>query len=650
MAVDGKTSEAEASPAPRAGTPARGPATPGLTLAALGVVFGDIGTSPLYALQIVFGLGGGAVRPTAGAVYGVISLVFWSITLIVSVKYLAFVLRADNDGEGGIVALAALVRRAAAALGTSSTVLVSLGIVGAALFYGDSVITPAISVMSAMEGLDVAAPALSGLVVPGALAVLTVLFVIQRWGTGAVGRVFGPVMVLWFTALAVAGAREVVAHPHVVEGLSPTYAVRFIVDQPGVAFVAMGAVMLAITGAEALYADMGHFGRRPIRRAWFGLVFPALTLSYLGQSSLILRDPGAAESPFFLLVPGWAQIPMVLLATAATVIASQAVISGAFSLSRQAVQLGFLPRLTVHHTSPHAEGQIYMPAVNWALFLVVAAIVIGFGSSERLGGAYGIAVSGTFVITTVLFMVVARWRWRWRAWAIAAFAALFLPLEGVFLAANLTKIDQGGWLPLAIGIGLYTLMTTWDRGRAIVADNRSREEGPLRPFVEALHATDPPVPRVRGTGVFLNASAHTTPLALRANVEHNHVLHERVVIVTARSVNIPRAHTQDRITVDDLGYTDDDITHVTARFGFQEEPNIPEALRLASEKGLECDIDLDGPTYFLSRVTIRVTDAPGMNRWRKRLFVALWRNAASPVEYFQLPDQGTISLGWRVPL
>jgi KUP system potassium uptake protein len=650
MAVDAKATEAEVDPARPAGIRARGPATAGLTVAALGVVFGDIGTSPLYALQIVFALGGGAVRPTTGAVFGVISLVFWSITLIVSVKYLAFVLRADNEGEGGIVALAALGRRAAGAVGTSSTALVTLGIVGAALFYGDSVITPAISVMSAMEGLDVAAPALSGLVVPGALAILTALFVVQRWGTGAVGRVFGPVMVVWFTTLAVAGAREVVAHPHIVEALSPSYAVRFVVDQPGVAFVAMGAVMLAITGAEALYADMGHFGRPPIRRAWFGLVFPALTLNYLGQASLILRDPDATASPFFLLVPGWAQIPMVLLATAATVIASQAVISGAFSLSRQAVQLGFLPRLTVHHTSPQAEGQIYMPAVNWALFLVVAAVVAGFGSSERLGGAYGIAVSGTFVITTILFTVVARWRWRWRGAAIAAFAAFFLPLEGVFLAANLTKIDQGGWLPLAIGFGVFTLMTTWSRGRAIVTDNRTREEGPLRAFVEELHAMDPPLPRVRGTGVFLNASADTTPLALRANVEHNHVLHERVVIVTARSVNIPRAHRQDRITVDDLGYTDDDITHVTARFGFQEEPNIPEALRLAGEKGLECDIDLDGPTYFLSRITIRVTDAPGMNRWRKRLFVAISRNAASPVEYFQLPDKRTITMGWQVPL
>jgi KUP system potassium uptake protein len=622
----------------------------GLTLSALGVVFGDNGTSPLYAIQIVFALGGGAVGFSQQAVYGVVSLVFWSITLIVSVKYVTFVLRADNDGEGGIMALAALVRRAALTAGKSSTALVALGVFGAALFYGDSVITPAISVISAMEGLDVAAPALSHLIVPGAVAILTLLFVVQRWGTGAVGRVFGPVMVLWFGAIALIGAGEVVAHPGIVKALSPSYAVQFAIDRPSVTFVALGAVMLAITGAEALYADMGHFGRAPIRRAWFLIVLPALTLNYLGQASLILHNPDAAASPFFLLVPTWAQIPMVALATVATVIASQAVISGAFSLSRQAVQLGFLPRLSIHHTSPDTEGQIYVPVVNWALFVFVALVVVAFGSSARLGSAYGIAVSGTFLTTTVLLLAVARWRWRWRPSLIAVFAAVFLPLEGVFLAANLTKIHQGGWLPLAIGIGLYVLMTTWNRGRAIVAKNRTREEGPLRDFVDELHALDPSLPRVPGTGVFLNASPDTTPLALRANVKHNHVLHEQVVIVTARSANVPRVAPEDRVTVDDLGYADDSIAHVTALFGFTEQVDIPEALRLAMTKGLECDIDLDRVTYFLSRITVRVTDAPGMSRWRKRLFVAVARNAASAVEYFRLPYERTITLGWQVAL
>jgi KUP system potassium uptake protein len=630
--------------------PVRDAAGAALTLGALGVVFGDIGTSPLYAIQIVFSINGGVVKPTAGDIFGVISLVFWAITLIVSIKYVAFVMRADNDGEGGIIALATLVRRAAANVGADSRALVLLGVFGAALFYGDSVITPAISVLSAVEGVEVAAPGLSHLVIPAALAILTVLFSVQRRGTAAVGRVFGPVMVVWFVVIAIAGGREVLAHPEVLKGLSPSYALRFILDHPGVAFPAIGAVMLTITGAEALYADMGHFGRRPIRRAWFGLAFPALTLNYLGQSALILHQPHTIVNPFFLLFPGWARVPMVLLATAATVIASQAVISGAFSLSRQAVQLGFLPRLTVRHTSSRAEGQIYVPAVNWGLFVVVVAVVLGFGSSARLGSAYGVAVSGTFITTTILFLAVAHWRWRWPTWAVALFGVVFVPIELTFLAANLSKIHHGGWLPLVIAITAYVVMTTWNRGREIVTADRDREEGPLRDFVNQLHAMDPPLPRVPGTAVFLNPSKETTPLALRGNVEHNHVLHDRVVIVSAQSMNTPRVRRRDRVTIDDLGYDDDAITHITTRFGFQEEPKIDEALVLATQQGLECEIDTVNPSYFLSRVTIRVTDAPGMRRWRKRLFVALWRNAASPVEYFGLPDANTITMGSRVRL
>ncbi|HEY6693117.1 MAG TPA: potassium transporter Kup [Solirubrobacteraceae bacterium] len=646
--VDAPATAATRPEPPRTGPPVRRSTLAALTVAALGVVFGDIGTSPLYAIQIVYSLNGGVVRPTPAAVYGVVSLIFWAVTLIVSVKYVAFVMRADNDGEGGILALTALVQRATAGV-TARGTLVSLGVFGAALFYGDSVITPAISVLSAVEGLKVAAPDVSHLAVPLALGLLTVLFAVQRSGTTAVGRVFGPLMVLWFAAIGAIGAREVVARPQIVRGLAPTYAVEFVVDHPGVAFVAIGAVMLAITGAEALYADMGHFGRPPIRRAWFCLAFPALTLNYLGQSGLILRRPAAIESPFFLLLPPWARIPMVLLATAATVIAAQAVISGAFSVSRQAVQLGFLPRLTVRHTSPDTVGQIYVPVVNWTLFLAVVAVVIGFGSSERLGSAYGVAVSGTFLITTVLFLAVARWRWRWRAWMLVAGAAVFLPIEGTFLAANLSKIHHGGWLPLVIAGGVYLLMTTWHRGSQILSVNRRRQEGPLREFVAELHAMDPPLPRVPGTAVFLNPSKDTTPLALRANVEHNHVLHERVVILSVQSLEIPRVHDRDRVTVDDLGFDDDNIAHVTARFGFHEQPNVPLALRLASEKGLECDIDADGPTYFLSRSSIRMTDAPGMSRWRKRLF-ALGHDVADPVEYFGLPLDRTIMIGSQIPL
>jgi KUP system potassium uptake protein len=617
-------------------------------VAALGVVFGDIGTSPLYAIQAVYSIDGGEVRPTPANVYGVVSLVFWTVTLIVSVKYIALVMRADNDGEGGIMALTALVQRAAGGV-SARRLLVSLGVLGAALFYGDSVITPAISVLSAVEGLKVASPDVSGLTVPLALVVLTALFAVQRSGTARVGRIFGPVMVVWFAAIGAIGAREAGAHPTILRGLSPSYGIEFVVDRPGVAFVAMGAVMLAITGAEALYADMGHFGRPPIRRAWFWLAFPALTLNYLGQSGLVLRRPDAIASPFFLLLPHWSRVPMVLLATAATVIASQAVISGAFSVSRQAVQLGYLPRLTVRHTSQHAAGQIYVPLVNWTLFVLVVAVVAGFGSSERLGSAYGVAVSGTFVITTVLFLSVARRRWRWPVWTLTAVAAVFLPIEGVFLAANLGKVHHGGWLSLVIAGGVYTLMTTWHRGTEIVNANRTRQEGPLREFVARLHAMNPPLPRVPGTAVFLHPSRETTPLALRANVEHNHVLHERVVILTVLSADIPRIRNRDRVTVDDLGFDDDGVVQVTARFGFQEQPNVPLVLRLAAHKGLECDIDADGPAYFLSRSSIRITDATGMSRWRKRLF-AVGYAAADPVDYFGLPLERTILVGSQIPL
>jgi KUP system potassium uptake protein len=444
VTVEAQATERGLTAPPRASPPVRQSALPALMVAALGVVFGDIGTSRLYAIQIVFSMNGGVVRPTPGDVYGAVSLVFWAITLIVTVKYLGLVMRAVNDGEGGVMALTALVRRATANVPVRSGLLVSLGVCAAALFYGDSVITPAISVLSAVEGLEVAAPALSALVVPSALVVLCVLFAVQRWGTAAVGRVFGPVMVVWFVAIATAGAGEVAGHPDVARGLAPDYAVEFVAAHPGVAFVAIGAVMLAITGAEALYADMGHFGRRPIRGARFALVFPALTLNYLGQSGLVLRRPDAIESPFFLLLPHWARVPMVVWPTAATVIASQAVISGAFSVSRQAVQMGFLPRLVVRHTSQRAIGQIYVPAVNRGLFVVVVAVVVGFGSSERLGSAYGVAVSGTFLITTALYLAVARWRWRSPTWLLIVCAVIFLPVEGTFLAANLSKIQHGG--------------------------------------------------------------------------------------------------------------------------------------------------------------------------------------------------------------
>src|SRR4051794_30662375 len=473
-----------------------------LTLGALGVVFGDIGTSPLYALQTVFSADNHAVKATVGDVYGVLSLVIWSVTIIVSIKYVTFIMRADNDGEGGIMALIALIQRARLTSRAAKVALVLLGVFGASLFYGDGMITPAISVLSAVEGLEVAAPSLEHVVVEITLAVLAVLFTIQRFGTGAVGRLFGPVMALWFGLLGVAGLVKVVQHPGVLRCLSPSYGLQFIFDHGGVAFIALGSIVLTVTGAEALYADMGHFGRPPIRRAWFLFVFPALALNYMGQSALILRDPRAIENPFFLLFPDWAQLPMVFLATVATVIASQAVISGAFSVTRQAVRLGFLPRLVIHHTSQE-EGQVYVPAVNWGIFLAVVALVVGFGSSQHLASAYGIAVTGTLAIDTILFFFVVRVMWHRPMWLVIGGATLFLLVDLTFFSANLTKVLHGGWFPLTIAAIVFTILTTWQKGREIVTGNRTREEGPLREFVQHIRELDPPLFRCPGTAVCL---------------------------------------------------------------------------------------------------------------------------------------------------
>ncbi|MGI8334505.1 potassium transporter Kup [Actinomadura scrupuli] len=635
-----------------AAKPVSGPGQMVLMLAALGVVYGDIGTSPLYALHTVFSIDHGAVRPTGGDVFGVISLVFWSITLIVSVKYVLFILRLDNDGEGGVMALAALVRRVLGEVRGRAAAVMALGVFGASLFYGDSVITPAISVLSAVEGLEVAAPGLSHLVVPVAAAILTALFVAQRWGTHRVGSLFGPVMVVWFAALAAGGLHEVIRRPGILAGLSPTYALAFVLDHPYITFIAMGAVVLAITGAEALYADMGHFGRQPIRRAWFAVVFPALTLNYLGQGALILRDPASIANPFFLLFPGWARLPMVVLATAAAVIASQSVITGAFSVSRQAVRLGFLPYLRIRHTSPREMGQVYVPAVNWTLFAGVLALMLGFRSSGRLATAYGVAVTATFVITTTLFLIVARARWKWAGWKLVLVAVVIGGAEVTFFAANLTKVVHGGWLPLLIAVSVFTIMQTWQRGGRIVSERRTKKEGALPEFVEEIRGAN--VLRVPGTAVFPHSTKQTTPLALRTNYEHNHVVHEHVVIVSAIVQNIPHVPTAERISIDDLGYRDDGIVHVTLECGFQDEQDIPAALRRAvsdlARPGTEIDIDPDAASYFLSRVSLCVTDAPGMRQWRKRLFLVMAHNAASPAEYFGLPEPRTVVMGSQVDI
>src|SRR3954454_4974696 len=619
-----------------------------LSLGALGIVFGDIGTSPLYALQTVFAADEHAVRATQSGVYGVISLVFWAITLIVSIKYVALIMRADNEGEGGIMALIALIREKGLQRRFAQVTLVALGIFGASLFYGDGMITPAISVLSAVEGIEVVEPSLHELVVPITLVILAVLFAIQRFGTGAVGRWFGPIMALWFTLLAVAGLHEVVKEPGILRAISPTYAVSFMFEHGHVAFIALGSVVLTVTGAEALYADMGHFGRPPIRLSWFSAVFPALILNYMGQGALILRNPRAIDNPFYLLIPHWGRIPMIALATVATVIASQAVISGAFSLTRQAVQLGFLPRLTIRHTSREA-GQVYVPAVNWGIFVAVVALVVGFGSSQHLAAAYGIAVTGTLAIDTVLFFVVVHIVWgKPRRLAVAG-AVAFLIVDLTFFTANLPKVAHGGWFPLAIAAIVFVVLTTWQRGREIITAKRTELEGPLPDFVEGIRDPDQPISRSPRTGIFLDANPETTPLALRANVEHNCVLHDSVVIVTVVTLNVPHVDEDERVSIDDLGYRDDGITHLTARFGFQDDLDVPRTLRRAAER-LEREADFEHVSYFLSRISIIPGNAPGMALWRKKLFIAIARNAASPVPYFHLPDDRTIVMASHVEL
>ncbi|HET7277372.1 MAG TPA: potassium transporter Kup [Dermatophilaceae bacterium] len=645
-------SPSTASP-PEAAAPGHAPAgAPGraLVLAALGVVFGDIGTSPLYALQTVFSIDNGAVRPTATDVYGVISLMFWSVTLIVSIKYVTVLMRADNDGEGGVLALAALAQRLYAGRSARARVLIIVGIVGVSLFYGDSVITPAISVLSAVEGLKVAAPSVAHLVVPIAVVILAGLFAGQRFGTGKVGRLFGPVTVLWFVAIAVAGVNQMVRQPQVLQGLSPVYALEFVAAHPGITFVAMGAVVLVITGAEALYADMGHFGRTPIRRAWFFVVFPALTLNYLGQAALVLDRPGDAVNPFFLLLPEWSRLPMVVLATAATVIASQAVISGAFSLSRQAMQLGLVPPVTVRQTSEHEGGQIYLPAVNATLFLGVLAVMLLFRSSSKLATAYGVSVTGALVVDTLLLLIVSRALWRWQPWKIALAAVGFGCVELTFLSANLSKVIHGGWLPLLIAATVFTVMTAWMRGRETVAKNRRDREGSLRDFVEEVHERG--IARVAGTAVFPHPGKDTTPLALRANVDHNHVLHEKVVIVSATAAKVPHVHPGEGFSLDHLGYEDDGIQHVSLRFGFSDEPDLPRALEEACGEGLlpVSPEDLREASYFISRGAIRLTREPGMARWRKAIFIAFAHNAADPAAYFNLPPDRTVTMGRDVTI
>lgn len=622
----------------------------GVIIAALGVVFGDIGTSPIYTLQTVFNPNDPHPVPVADShVYGVVSLIFWSVMIIVTLTYVTLVMRADNNGEGGIMALITLLRRWTGRRGRrTSAVLAAAGLFGAALFFGDSMITPAISVLSAVEGIAVIDPEFRDFVVPITAVIIVGLFAVQSRGTATVGRFFGPVMILWFTAIGACGVHGIVDNPEILKALSPTYALEFMAGHFHIAFFALAAIVLSVTGAEALYADMGHFGRRAITYGWLGLVLPACTLNYFGQGALVLGDESTVAAPFFLLTPEWARIPMVLLATAATVIASQAVITGAFSVASQAARLGYLPRLRIEHTSASTIGQIYVPWINAVLMVAVLILVFAFRSSAALAYAFGMAVTGTITITTTLFFYYARTRWGWPLWSILVGGGLLLVVDLMFFAANLTKLVHGAWLPLTIAVVAFTVMTTWQKGRRIVTRAREKDEASLREFVDELVHRDPPLVRIPGTAIFLDRGRETAPLAMRAIVEHNHVLAEHVIVLSVVTENVPRLPDSERMTHDDLGYASDGIVHVAARFGYMERPIVPRALALLSSDDTEGPFDLENASYFLSKLDLCMGDAPTMPAWRKRLFIATSHITADAAAHFGLPLSRTVIVGSRI--
>jgi KUP system potassium uptake protein len=607
----------------------------------MGVVYGDIGTSPLYTIRECF-YGQHGFPPTHENVLGVLSLIVYSLVLIISIKYIALVMRADNQGEGGILTLTSLVPTRALMTG-AAPVLVLLGVFGAAMLYGEGIITPAISVLSAVEGLQVETPLFEPYVVPIAVAILVMLFVFQQYGTHRVGGLFGPVMLVWFLTIGTLGIVWIMRAPVVLTALNPVHAFTFFRVHGGAGILVLGAVVLAVTGAEALYVDMGHFGKRPIRIAWFAIVFPALVLNYFGQGALLLIDREAARQPFFLLVPSWGLLPLVAIATAAAIIASQALISGAFSLTQQAIQLGYAPRLDIEHTSSSEMGQVYVPQVNWALMIATIVIVIGFRSSSALAAAYGIAVTMTMVITTILLSVVARERWHWPAPLALGVAAIFLAIDLTFFSANLVKILQGGWLPLIIGTCTFTVMTTWKTGRRIVAERLTARAIPIDHFMSVIVAS-PPV-RVPGTAVFMTAQPRGTPPALAHNLRHNKVMHEYVVILTVSTAPMPHVPPEEQITFDCLGHG---VFTMKALYGFMQDPNVPDALRAAQHRGLE--IDADDVTYFLGRETILVTHRRGMALWREKLFVLMTRNAVRATAFFRLPPERVVELGVQVEI
>jgi KUP system potassium uptake protein len=615
-----------------------------LALAALGVVYGDIGTSPLYALKEAFA-GTHPVPYSPDNVIGILSLILWALIVVVAVKYVTFIMRADNRGEGGIMALIALALADAKGNPRQERWIMMIGILGAAMFFGDGMVTPAISVLSAVEGLEVATPALKPFVIPVALLVLFLLFFVQKKGTAGVGALFGPVMLLWFAALAILGVFNLQQNPAVLKAFNPLYGLGFLLHNPGVAMIAMGAVVLSVTGAEALYADMGHFGRKPIRLAWFGFVLPALMLNYFGQGALLLRDPLAIQNPFYLSAPSWALYPLIALATLATVIASQAVITGAFSITRQAMQLGFVPRVEVQHTSDKEQGQIYLPGVNWGLMLAVMVLVLGFRSSSNMAAAYGLAVTGDMVITSLLAMVVAAKGWGWGWGRAGALFACFLSVELVFLAANIEKIPYGGWFPLAVGVVVFTLMTTWKRGRDLLFERMKADAFDLHGFIESLKVAPPPA--VPGPAVFMTSNPNGVPHALLHNLMHNKVLHERVVLLTVQVHDVPYVPEVDRVEAHRMN---EQFWQVIVQYGFKDEPDIPAALEQSRAAGLP--YELMETSFFLGRETLiaRLHVKSGMAYWREKLFVAMFRNAGSATAFFKIPSNRVVELGTQVEL
>ncbi|MFN7725497.1 MAG: potassium transporter Kup [Rubrivivax sp.] len=612
-----------------------------LTLGALGVVYGDIGTSPLYALKEVFH--GGHVEPTADNVLGVLSLIFWTMTIVVSLKYVLLILRADNNGEGGLIAMLALATTAVRDRPQLRRTLMTVGLFGTAIFYGDGVITPAISVLSAVEGLKVVAPTLDKVVIPITLLIITVLFAVQRFGTGGIGKAFGPVTFVWFIALVALGLPHIIANPAVLVALNPGYAAGFIVENPLVAFIGLGAVVLCVTGGEALYADMGHFGKLPIRIAWYGMVMPALVVNYFGQGAMLLQHPEHISNPFYLMAPKWALIPLVVLATCATVIASQALITAAFSVTKQAIQLGILPRMAVRHTSVRDTGQIYVPFVNWGLYVFIILAVALFKTSSNLASAYGIAVTLDMTITTVMTFFVIRYGWKYPLLPCVLATGFFFIIDVTFFASNMLKLFAGGWFPIVIGIGMFTLMITWKQGRKLMARRLRDEALDLKSFLEAVFVSPPT--RVAGTAVFLSAEAGLTPNALMHNLKHNKVLHDYNLFVTVRHHEVPWIGFDKRVEMDSLGH---DCWQVVLNFGFKNDPDVPEALKLLKDRGVPMD-DMD-TSYFLSRDIVIPTFGDGMPMWREKLFASMHKNAAGAADFLNLPANRIVELGSKVEI